>query len=54
MSDTQIQKKPAVKKDFTYQEQHAIVVRVANEAEQKETFERLQALGFKNLKLVSV
>lgn len=48
------EKKPVAKKDFTYREQHAIVVRVANEAEQQKAFERLQALGFKNLKLVSV
>lgn len=39
---------------FRYKEQHAIIIKVDSEAEQKELFERLKAMGFKNLKVVSV
>lgn len=39
---------------FKYKEQHAIVIRVSSEKEQKELFEKLQKMGFTNLKVVSV
>ncbi len=41
-------------KEFNYKEQHAVIVKVTNETEQKEVFERLRALGFSDLKIVSV
>jgi hypothetical protein len=41
-------------KQFSYKEQHAIIVRVASEDEQKKVFQELQKLGFKDLKIVSV
>ena len=41
-------------KPFTYKEQHAVIVKTANEKEQKQVFEQLRALGFTDLKLVSV
>ncbi|WP_180272323.1 hypothetical protein [Maribacter sp. 4U21] len=39
---------------FNYKEQHAVVVKVPTEAEQKKAFEKLKKMGFKDLKLVSV
>ncbi len=39
---------------FNYKEQHAIIVKCSNEAEQREIFERLKQQGFKDLKIVSV
>lgn len=39
---------------FKYKEQHAIIIKVATEKEQKELFERLKKEGFTNLKVVSV
>jgi hypothetical protein len=44
-------KKPG---SFTYREQHAVIIRVATEQEQKELFEKLKELGFTDLKVVSV
>jgi hypothetical protein len=41
-------------KGFNYREQHAVIVRVATEQEQKEVFEKLRELGFTDLKVVSV
>lgn len=41
-------------KGFTYREQHAVIVRVATEQEQKEVFDKLKELGFTDLKVVSV
>lgn len=41
-------------KQFNYKEQHAVVVKVATEAEQKKVFDQLRALGFSDLKIVSV
>ena len=41
-------------KPFNYKEQHAVIVKVADEAEQKRIFEQLRALGFSDLKIVSV
>lgn len=40
--------------NFNYKEQHAIIIKVATEKEQKELFEKLKAMGFENLKIVSV
>lgn len=42
------------KKTFNYREQHAVVIIVSTETEQKELFEKLKKDGFKNLKVVSV
>ena len=39
---------------FNYKEQHAIIITVSSEQEQKELFEKLQKMGFTNLKVVSV
>ena len=39
---------------FKYKEQHAIIIKVSSEQEQKELFEKLQKIGFTNLKVVSV
>ena len=39
---------------FNYKEQHAIIIKVGSEQEQKELFEKLQKMGFTNLKVVSV
>ena len=39
---------------FKYKEQHAIIIKVSSEQEQKELFEKLQKMGFTNLKVVSV
>ena len=44
-------KKPGA---FTYREQHAVIIRVSTEQEQKELFEKLKELGFTDLKVVSV
>lgn len=41
-------------KEFNYKEQHAVIIKVDSEKEQKELFEKLQKMGFKNLKVVSV
>ena len=38
---------------FKYKEQHAIIIKVSRQ-EQKELFEKLQKMGFTNLKVVSV
>ncbi len=40
--------------NFKYKEQHAIIVKVESEKEQKKVFEQLKKLGFKDLKVVSV
>ena len=39
---------------FKYKEQHAIIIKGSSEQEQKELFEKLQKMGFTNLKVVSV
>lgn len=39
---------------FKYKEQHAVIVRCRNVEHQKEVFEKLKKIGFKNLKIVSV
>ena len=39
---------------FNDKEQHAIIIKVSSEQEQKELFEKLQKMGFTNLKVVSV
>lgn len=41
-------------KEFNYKEQHAVIIKVDSEQEQKDLFEKLKAMGFKNLKVVSV
>lgn len=41
-------------KIFSYKEQHAVIVKCSSEDEQKEIFEKLKKLGFKDLKVVSV
>lgn len=41
-------------KSFTYREQHAVIIRVENEQEQKKLFEKLKKEGYKNIKIVSV
>ena len=41
-------------KEFKYKEQYAIIIKVDSEQEQKELFEKLKQMGFKNLKVVSV
>ncbi|WP_262904343.1 hypothetical protein [Chryseobacterium rhizoplanae] len=40
--------------DFKYKEQHAVIIKVDSEKEQKELFDKLKKMGFKNLKIVSV
>lgn len=40
--------------NFKYKEQHAVIIKVATEKEQKELFEKLKKMGFKDLKIVSV
>ena len=40
--------------NFKYKERHGVIVLVPDEAAQKETFESLKKLGYKNLKIVSV
>lgn len=40
--------------NFNYKEQHAVIVKCSSEAEQEKIFKELKALGFKNLKIVSV
>lgn len=42
------------KKPFNYREQHAVIVIVDTEPEQKQLFEKLKKIGLKNLKVVSV
>lgn len=49
-----MEKSKQPKKKFSYCEQHAVIVRVENEQEQKKVFEKLKAIGFKKLKVVSV
>ena len=41
-------------KNFTYKEQHAVIVQWSSEEEQKQIFEKLKEMGFKDLKVVSV
>jgi hypothetical protein len=48
------QEKKEPPKGFSYREQHAVIVKVATEKEQKEVFEKLKELGFTDLKVVSV
>ncbi|WP_372472667.1 hypothetical protein AB4865_07550 [Capnocytophaga sp. ARDL2] len=40
--------------EFKYKEQHAVIIKVDSEQEQKKLFEKLKQMGFKNLKVVSV
>lgn len=40
--------------NFTYKEQHAVIVKCSSEGEQQKIFEKLKKDGFKDLKLVSV
>lgn len=40
--------------NFKYKEQHAVIIRVNSEQEQKELFEKLKKMGFNDLKIVSV
>ena len=40
--------------NFTYKEQHAVIIKVSTEKEQIELFEKLKQMGFKDLKIVSV
>ena len=40
--------------NFSYKEQHAVIIKVDSEKEQKELFEKLKKMDFKNLKVVSV
>lgn len=40
--------------NFNYKEQHAVIIKVDTEKEQKELFEKLKKMGFKKLKVVSV
>jgi hypothetical protein len=39
---------------FNYKEQHAVIVKVSSEDEQKKVFEKLKGMGFNDLKIVSV
>lgn len=39
---------------FNYKEQHAVIVKCSSEMAQKEVFEKLKKMGFKDLKIVSV
>ncbi len=41
-------------KQFNYKEQHAVIVKCSNEDEQKQVFEKLKKLGYKDLKIVNV
>ncbi len=41
-------------KPFTYKEQHAVIIKVDSETEQKKLFEKLKKEGYTNLKVVSV
>ena len=41
-------------KPFKYKEQHAVIIIVASEPEQKKLYEELKKQGHKNLKIVSV
>jgi hypothetical protein len=41
-------------KQFSYKEQHAVIIIAESERAQKALFESLQKQGFKNLKIVSV
>ena len=40
--------------NFKYKEQHAVMIKVGSEKEQKELFEKLKKQGYKDLKIVSV
>ena len=40
--------------NFNYKEQHAVIIKVDSEKEQKELFEKLKKMGFTNLKIISV
>ncbi len=40
--------------EFKYKEQHAVIIKVGSEKEQKDLFEKLKKMGFKDLKVVSV
>lgn len=40
--------------NFKYKEQHAVIIKVGSEKEQKELFEKLKKEGYKDLKIVSV
>lgn len=46
--------KQTVMSKFNYKEQHAVIVKCSSEDEQKQIFEKLKKMGFKDLKLVSV
>ena len=46
--------KKRMSKNFTYKEQHAVIVKCSSEEEQKQIFEKLKEMGFKDLKVVSV
>lgn len=39
---------------FNYKEQHAVIIKVDSEKEQKKLFDKLKKMGFNNLKIVSV
>lgn len=41
-------------KTFNYKEQHAVIIKVSSEKEQKALFEKLKKEGYKDLKIVSV
>lgn len=40
--------------NFTYKEQHAVIVKCSSEEQQKEVFDKLKEMGFNDLKVVSV
>ena len=40
--------------EFNYKPQHAVIIKVDTEKEQKELFDKLKKMRFKNLKIVSV
>lgn len=40
--------------NFNYKEQHAVIIKVDSEKEQKELLDKLKKMGFNNLKVVSV
>lgn len=40
--------------NFTYKEQHAVIVKCSSEDEQKKVFEELKKQGYKDIKIVSV
>lgn len=46
--------KQTVMSKFNYKEQHAVIVKCSSEMAQKEVFEKLKKMGFKDLKIVSV